>query len=84
MNVLYTMKRAVQDSIFEEMKLCQLFRLCILISAVTEYLVENCKNQTQSKTVGFFVRDFVHFFCNIIREDCSDEAKIAIGKITSM
>lgn len=65
-NILYSLKLSIQQSVCVELKLYQLFRLCVLIEIITEFLVENAQNSVHENVVEFFVKDFVYFFGNII------------------
>lgn len=66
-NILYTLKLSIQQSLCDELKLYQLFRLCVLIEIITaEFLVKNAQNAVHEKIIEFFVKDFIYFFGNII------------------
>lgn len=79
-NILYSLKLLVQKAVCDELKFTQLFRVCVLIDTIVDFLIENAPKANQSQVVGFFIRDFVHFFGNAISSDCSDKLKLATCK----
>lgn len=79
-NILYSLKLLVQKAVCDELKLTQLFRICVLIDTIVDFLIENARTANQSQVVGFFIRDFVHFFGNTISSDCTDKLKLATCK----
>lgn len=71
-NILYSLKLSLQKSICDELKLYQLFRICVLIDLINDFLIENAESTNYRDVVGFLVRDFVHFFGNIISNNSSN------------
>lgn len=65
-DVLYSLKLSIQQSVCDELKLYQLFRFCVLIDIITEFLVQNAQSSVHENVIGFFVKDFVYFFGNIM------------------
>lgn len=65
-NIINRLKLSIQSSLTLELKLYQLFRLCVLIEIITEFLVTKAQNAAHKNTIEFFVRDFIYFFGNII------------------
>lgn len=74
-DVLYSLKLSIQKAVCDELKLYQLFRACILIDLIAEFLAQNSLNDYDA--ISFFVRDFVYFFGNIITTTKSDKLKLA-------
>lgn len=64
----------------EELKLTQMFRVCVLIDIIVDFLIENANQPDQVNVIGFFVRDFVFFFGNTISSECTDKLKLATCK----
>lgn len=84
LNILYSLKLNFQNAVCQQLKLSKLLQICTLIDLIVDdFLLENAKNQNQSHTVGFFIRDFVYFFGNTITNDqmtSSDTLKFATCK----
>lgn len=82
-NVLYSLKLSIQQSLCEELKLNQLFRLCVLIDIITtEFLVKHAQSVAHQNVIEFFVKDFIYFFGNIIISSGSvngDKMKIKLA-----
>lgn len=64
--MLYVLKLHYQQSTCEEHSLAQLFRVCALIEIIVSFIIEYAEETTHFNTIGFFIRDFVHFFGNVI------------------
>lgn len=65
----------------EEQKLTQLFRVCVFVEIIAAFIMENAEEPTHSDTVGFFIRDFLYFFGNVISNaTCGDKLKLATCK----
>lgn len=79
-NISLSLKAAVQNSGCDELKLCHLFRLCIWINFIADYMTENVENSSQAHTIAFFVRDIVAFFCNTIHAERSTKLKLATAE----
>lgn len=79
-NILFSLKLLLQNASCEELKMCQMLRVCVLIDIVADFLIENVAKPSQSSVVGFFVRDFVYLFGNLISSNYSDKFKLATCK----
>ncbi|XP_031619505.1 serine/threonine-protein kinase ATM [Contarinia nasturtii] len=79
-NTLYSLKLELQRSICEEIKMCQMFRVCVFIDIIVDFLIENANKKERSDVIGFFVRDFIYFIGNTITSECSDKFKLATCK----
>lgn len=83
-DTLYVLKLDFQKSTCEEQSLAQLFRVCTLIEIVVGFIIEYAEEATHSNTIGFFIRDFVHFFGNVISSSgCANKLKLATCKYFS-
>lgn len=80
-NISLSLKKTIQESRSNELKLCHLFRLCIWIGFMLEYMMYSVDDPNQSHIIAFFVRDIVSYVCNTIRGESSIKIKLAIGKI---
>lgn len=78
-NTLLSLKKSIQESRCEELKLCHLFRLSIWIGFMLEYVLLSADDPNQSHSVAFLVRDIVSYICNTIRGESSIKIKLAIG-----
>lgn len=76
-NVLYSLKLLLQNATCDELKLSQMLRICVFIEMITDFLIENAHKKSQFHAVGFFVRDFIYFFGNIICSDYNVKLKLA-------
>lgn len=74
--ILYSLKLALQSAVCEEAKMCQLFRVCVFIDIIVDFLIENAVKD-RSNVIGFFVRDFIYFIGNTISSECNDKFKLA-------
>lgn len=80
-NTLYVLKLQFQQSTCEEHSLSELFRVCTLIEIIVGFIIEYAAEATHSNTIGFFIRDFVYFFGNVISSgECGDKLKLATCK----
>lgn len=79
-NMLFSLKLRLQNSTCEELKMCEMLRVCVLIDIIADFLIQNAARPSQTNTVGFFVRDFIYFFGNLISTNCSDKFKLATCK----
>lgn len=80
-NTLYVLKLRFQQSTCEEQKLQRLFRLCVLIDIIIDFIMGYAEEATHSNTIGFLIRDFIHFFGNVISDGVwGDKLKLATCK----
>lgn len=81
---MYALKLDFQQTTCEEHSLAQLFRVCTLIEIIAGFIIEFAAEPTHSNTIGFFIRDFVHFFGNVISNSGSaNKLKLATCKYFS-
>lgn len=80
-DTLYVLKLHFQQSTCEEQRLQRLFRVCALIEIIIDFIIEYSEEASHSNTIGFFIRDFIHFFGNVISNSvCADKLKLATCK----
>lgn len=80
-NTLYVLKLHFQQSTCEEQKLQRLFRACTLIEIVLDFIITYAEETTHANTIGFFIRDFIYFFGNVIsNSECTNKLKLATCK----
>lgn len=78
-NTLYALKLHFQQSTCEEQKLAQLFRVCVLIEIIMGFITEYADEPSHSNTIGFLIRDFIHFFGNVIATNSVNANKLKLA-----
>lgn len=79
--MLYALRLHSQQSTCEEQKLTQLFRVCTFIETIVDFIIQYAAESTHSNTIGFFIRDFIHFSGNVVSNSaCGDKLILATCK----
>lgn len=80
LELLYSLKLQLQEAPFLEEKMFLLYHFCILVDPISDVL-RNVEVRRHDNNVEFFVRDFLHFFGNLINtSDNWPELKFAACK----